>query len=87
MEKEITYTIEEEKVARYSTTITSDAKNGYTITNTKDTPKTPNTPSKKTTTPKTGDSSNVGFFAGLLILSSTLLTILVLKRRKEKLAK
>lgn len=88
--KEITYTIEEEKVSGYSTTITGDAKNGYTITNTKDTPKIPNkpnTPPKKTTTPKTGDSFNVGSFVGLLILSSTLLIIIGLKRRKEKLAK
>lgn len=79
--KEITYTIEEEKVAGYSTTITGDAKNGYTITNTED------TPPKKTTTPKTGDSSSVGSFAGLLMLSGTLLIILGSKRRKEKLAK
>ncbi|MGF0039371.1 Cna B-type domain-containing protein [Peptoniphilaceae bacterium SGI.131] len=71
--KEITYTIDEEKVNGYTTTITGNAKDGYIITNTKDNPKLP----------KTGDSSNVGIFIGLLLLSVTLLTILGVKRRKE----
>ncbi|MDD7512068.1 MAG: Cna B-type domain-containing protein [Peptostreptococcaceae bacterium] len=71
--KEITYTIEEEKVMGYSTSITGDAGNGFVITNTKDKPKLP----------KTGDSSDVEFFAGLLLLSGTLLTAIGLKRRKE----
>ena len=57
----------------YSTSITGDAGNGFVITNTKDKPKLP----------KTGDSSDVEFFAGLLLLSGTLLTAIGLKRRKE----
>ena len=77
--KEIEYTIEEEKVSGYTTTITGDSKNGFVITNTKDTPPTP----KKPSNPKTGDSSNIGFYTGLLLLSGTLLTFLGLKRRKE----
>lgn len=77
--KEIEYTIEEEKVSGYTTTITGDSKNGFVITNTKDTPPAP----KKPSNPKTGDSSNIGFYAGLLLLSGTLLTFLGLKRRKE----
>ncbi len=71
--KEITYTIDEERVNGYTTTITGNARDGYIITNTKDTPKLP----------KTGDSSNVGVYAGLLLLSGTLLVILGLKRREE----
>ena len=77
--KEIEYTIEEEKVSGYTTTIIGDSKNGFVITNTKDTPK--ETP--KTSTPKTGDSSNIGFFSGLLLLSGSILMILVWKRRKD----
>lgn len=82
--KEIAYTIEEEKLDGYTTTVTGDAKNGFVITNTKDTPPTPNKPNNL---PKTGDSSNMGFYGGLLLLSGTLLTILGLKRRKESQAK
>ncbi len=38
---------------------------------------------KKPSLPKTGDASNTGFFAGLLALSCSVLTILGLKRRRE----
>lgn len=73
--KEIKYIITEEKVDGYTTDITGNAKDGYLITNTKDTP-----PSKNL--PKTGDSSNVGLFVGLLALSGALLTAIVVRRRK-----
>ncbi len=46
-------------------------------------PGTPNMPSKMAAAPKTGDSSDIVFFAGLLILSGSLLTIVGIKRRKE----
>lgn len=73
--KEIEYTVKEEKVNGYTTTITGDLKNGFVITNTQDTP--------KTSTPKTGDSSHIGFFSGLLLLSGSLFRALVWKRRKD----
>ena len=73
--KEIKYTVTEEKIDGYTTDITGNAKDGYLITNTKDTP-----PSKNL--PKTGDSSNVRLFAGLLALSGALLTAIVVRRRK-----
>ncbi|MDY5742911.1 MAG: Cna B-type domain-containing protein, partial [Lachnospiraceae bacterium] len=75
--KEIKYTVEEEKIFGYSATISGNAKDGYIITNVK------NTPPSKQKPPKTGDTSNRGFFAGLLVLSGSLLTIAGLKRRKE----
>ena len=47
---EIIYTVKEENVPGYSTTITGDAVNGYIITNTEETPATPGGPA----TPPTG---------------------------------
>ena len=82
----INYTIKEEKVSGYSTTITGNSKAGYIITNTKiknAPPKKPNLP-KKPSLPETGDSSNIGLFTALLSLSSALLVIFGLKHRKQR---
>ncbi|HEY9575747.1 MAG TPA: Cna B-type domain-containing protein [Lachnospiraceae bacterium] len=85
--KEIEYTIEEEKVSGYTTTITGDSKNGFVITNTKNTPKTPNTPTKagtsKTGTPKTGDSTNLPFYGGMMLASLGVLLFLLVRKRKQ----
>lgn len=74
----INYTIKEEKVSGYSTTITGNSKAGYIITNTK------NSPPKKPSLPETGDSSNIGLFTALLSLSGALLVIFGLKHRKQR---
>ena len=80
----INYTIKEEKVSGYSTTITGNSKAGYIITNTKNSPpKKPNLP-KKPSLPETGDSSNIGLFTALLSLSGALLVIFGLKHRKQR---
>lgn len=50
---EIIYTVKEENVPGYSTTITGDAVNGYIITNTEETPATPGGPA----TPPTGSAT------------------------------
>ena len=66
--KEIAYTVTEDKVEGYTTQISGDAANGFTVTNTHEVvpPATPATPSKPATpaaptkpqaTPKTGDAS------------------------------
>ncbi|MDY6037603.1 MAG: Cna B-type domain-containing protein [Eubacterium sp.] len=71
--KEIKYTIEEEKVAGYSTSITGDSKDGYIITNTKDKPKQPNT----------GDGANLSIYAWFMLTSGSLLILLGIIRRKH----
>ncbi|OLR55633.1 hypothetical protein BHK98_05875 [Hornefia porci] len=78
---EITYTIKEEKVSGYATTITGDAKSGFMITNTKNTPKSPDTTSSNT--PKTGDNSNLLLYVGLMAASLGVILFLVRKRRKQ----
>ncbi|MGT2951479.1 hypothetical protein BU202_07925 [Streptococcus cuniculi] len=76
--KEISYTIEEEKLSGYSSVITGDAKRGFVITNTKDTP-----PAPKNNLPKTGDRANLLVYVGLLLGSVSLLLLLGTRRRKN----
>lgn len=78
---EITYTIKEEKVSGYATTITGDAKSGFMITNTKNTPKSPDTTSSNT--PKTGDNSDLLLYVGLMAASLGVILFLIRKRRKQ----
>ena len=66
---EIVYTIDEENVTGYSTKITGDAKTGFTITNTKN-------------TPKTYDNTNIGMFMILMVASLVILGVdIVIKKR------
>ena len=69
--KEIVYTVEEEKVAGYTTKITGDAKLGYVITNTKE-------------TPKTADDHNITMY-GTMLVTSLLAAILVVIKKKSGL--
>ena len=77
--KEIKYTIDEEKVAGYTTSIAGDSQVGYTITNTKNTPNIPNKPKK----PNTGDDSNFILYGEMLISSLLLIICLFVKGRKQ----
>ena len=66
---EIVYTIDEENVTGYSTKIIGDAKTGFTITNTKN-------------TPKTYDNMNIGMFMILMVASLVILGVdIVIKKR------
>ncbi|WP_277047244.1 Cna B-type domain-containing protein [Solobacterium moorei] len=66
---EIVYTIDEENVTGYSTKIIGDAKTGFTITNTKN-------------TPKTYDNTNIGMFMILMVASLVILGVdIVIKKR------
>ena len=66
---EIVYTVDEENVTGYSTKITGDAKTGFTITNTKN-------------TPKTYDNTNIGMFMILMVASLVILGAdIVIKKR------
>ncbi len=87
--KMIHYTVSEESVAGYTTEITGDSKKGFVITNTHtliDTKKPTNTPTKQTTTtsPKTGDSSNIILYGTLLMSAIVALLILLSVNRKKK---
>lgn len=75
--KEIAYTIKEEKVSGYTTAINGDAKKGFVITNTRDTPKTP------ANTPDTGDNSNLLLYGGIIIASLGFILFLIGKKRKQ----
>ena len=83
--KEIKYTIDEEKVAGYTTSIAGDSQVGYTITNTKNTPNIPNKPKKpkKPKKPNTGDDSNFILYGEMLISSLLLIICLFVKGRKQ----
>ena len=66
---EIVYTVDEENVTGYSTKITGDAKTGFTITNTKN-------------TPKTYDNTNIGMFMILMVASLVIIGVdIVIKKR------
>ena len=80
--KEIKYTIDEEKVAGYTTSIAGDSQVGYTITNTKNTPNVPNK-LKKPKKPNTGDDSNFILYGEMLISSLLLIICLFVKGRKQ----
>ena len=80
--KEIKYTIDEEKVAGYTTSIAGDSQVGYTITNTKNTPNIPNKPNKPKK-PNTGDDSNFILYGEMLISSLLLIICLFVKGRKQ----
>ena len=91
--KEIQYTITEETIKDYTTTITGDVSSGFTITNThtpelppKEEPKSPvPDTSTKYTPPKTGDNTNIGLWISLLTISTLLsFSLLFFLRRQRK---
>jgi LPXTG-motif cell wall-anchored protein len=75
--REIIYTVKEKKIDGYATTVTGDAKNGFVITNTKDTSTTSNA-----TTPKTGDNSNLPIYGGMLMASLGAIFLLIGRREQ-----
>ncbi len=75
--QEIKYTIEEESVAGYATSISGDAANGFTITNTQDQPKTP------PKAPKTGDLGGIPVYGSVLLLAAVLASGLIGKKRRQ----
>ena len=83
--KEIKYTVEEEAVAGYTSSISGDAASGFTITNIQNQPKPktpdqPNTPSKA---PKTGDLGNLPLYGAGLLLAVVAVLILIARRRRQ----
>ena len=75
----IVYTIKEVSIDGYKSVISGSAEDGFTITNTKETPKVPN----KSKSPKTGDSSNVSLYICVLISSLLALIVLIVRRKKH----
>ncbi len=71
-EQEIKYTVTEEKVSGYKCSI-----NGYTITNTRNTP----------TSPGTGDNSNIWLYAVMMLGSVTLMILTALFVREKGMGK
>ena len=71
--EEIIYTIEEEEVEEYTTTISGDIENGFTITN--------------TVVPDTGDSTNLSLWVstlGMSLFGSILAIAIYLKKESEE---
>ena len=64
---EIQYTVTEDAVNGYDTTITGDQTTGFTITNTEQ-PKNVTPPKQNTTTPKTSDNTNIYLYFGILFV-------------------
>lgn len=77
--KEVIYTVKEEKVQGYNTEITGDNK-GFIITNKKYEPKIP----KKPNTPKTGDNRDVLVDIGMFMSLGVIIAMTTRKTRKHK---
>lgn len=89
--REIVYTVKEERLPGYTTSITGDAEAGFIVTNTEDAWETPKTPKPNnsntvkitaTHVPKTGDSSNILLY-GAALLGSIAVIAFSLWRRKQ----
>ena len=91
--KEIEYTVEEEKVEGYDSSVTGDAETGYTFTNTKIPtttnessnidPENPGSSANGKDT-KTGDNTPLGLYAGIMGLSLISIILILLFGRKHK---
>ena len=64
---EIQYTVTEDAINGYNTTITGDQTTGFTITNIEQ-PKNVTPPKQNTTTPKTSDNTNIYLYFGMLFV-------------------
>ena len=80
---EIQYTVTEDAVNGYDTTITGDQTTGFTITNTEQ-PKNVTPPKQNTTTPKTSDNTNIYLYFGMLFIGVISSGYLFAKRRSYK---
>lgn len=96
--KEISYTVTEDQISGYSTTVSGDVENGFVVTNTEEQvpnkPTEPNntensTPLKenKVTTPKTGDDVNLYLYFSVLAISVTGTIIALIFKHKNKFIK
>lgn len=77
--KKIVYTISEDPVSGYTTTITGDAETGFTVTN-----KMPTPPAPSTDRPKTGDSTRLSIYLWMLLVSGIAIGSLWLTSGKRK---
>lgn len=87
--KKIPYTLTEDAVSGFKATITCADGKGFTVTNTKTTPKTPdkNTPTPGTKAaggPKTGDTSHIGLWLILMLAALSGLVGNVIYMRKRR---
>ena len=80
---EIQYTVTEDAVNGYDTTITGDQTTGFTITNTEQ-PKNITPPKQNTTTPKTSDNTNIYLYFGILFVGVISSGYLFAKRKSYK---
>ena len=80
---EIQYTVTEDAVNGYDTTITGDQTTGFTITNTEQ-PKNFTPPKQNTTTPKTSDSTNIYLYFGMLVVGIITSSYLFAKRKSYR---
>lgn len=81
--KKIVYTISEDAVSGYTTKIKGDADDGFTVTNTK-TVTPPVTPTSRTDTPKTGDTTNILLYLLTMLISGSAIAILLVLARKRR---
>ena len=77
---EIQYTVTEDAVNGYDTTITGDQTTGFTITNTEQ-PKNITPPKQNTATPKTSDNTNIYLYFGMLFVGVIASGYLFAKRK------
>lgn len=77
--KEIVYTITEDQLSGYTSSISGNAKDGFVITNKMNAKNKPSASNIKS--PKTGDTSNILLYGSLLVISLLLLSFIVIKRR------
>ena len=80
---EIQYTVTEDAVNGYDTTITGDQTTGFTITNTEQ-PKNVTPPKQNTTTPKTSDNTNIYLYFGMLFVGVITSSYLFAKRKSYR---
>lgn len=80
---EIQYTVTEDAVNGYDTTITGDQTTGFTITNTEQ-PKNITPPKQNTTTPKTSDNTNIYLYFGMLFVGTITSGYLFAKRKSYR---
>ena len=80
---EIQYTVTEDAVNGYDSTITGDQTTGFTITNTEQ-PKNVNPPKQNATTPKTSDSTNIYLYFGMLFVGIITSGYLFAKRKSYR---
>ena len=80
---EIQYTVTEDAVNGYDSTITGDQTTGFTITNTEQ-PKNVTPPKQNTTTPKTSDNTNIYLYFGMLFVGIITSGYLFAKRKSYR---